>query len=66
MSVEQAGTSDRTVLVTGGSGFLAGHAIVQLLKQGYPVRTSIRNLAKEPELAQARGPVSTEPERAPG
>lgn len=50
MSVEQAGNSDRTVLVTGGSGFLAGHAIVQLLKQGYPVRTSIRDLAKEPDL----------------
>ena len=53
MSVEQAGNSDRTVLVTGGSGFLAGHAIVQLLKQGYPVRTSIRNLAKEPDLRAA-------------
>lgn len=50
MTAEHAGNSEKTVLVTGGSGFLGGHAIVQLLKQGYRVRTSIRDLAREPEL----------------
>ena len=35
------------VLVTGGSGFIAGHIIVQLLDQGYLVRTTVRSLRKE-------------------
>ena len=38
------------VLVTGGSGFIAGHCILQLLDQGYLVRTTIRSLAKEAEV----------------
>jgi nucleoside-diphosphate-sugar epimerase len=36
------------VLVTGGSGFIAGHIILQLLEQGYLVRTTIRSLQREP------------------
>lgn len=35
------------VLVTGGSGFIAGHCILQLLEEGYLVRTTVRSLAKE-------------------
>jgi nucleoside-diphosphate-sugar epimerase len=35
------------VLVTGGSGFIAGHCIIQLLDQGYLVRTTVRSLSKE-------------------
>ncbi|AMM19982.1 epimerase [Frondihabitans sp. PAMC 28766] len=35
------------VLVTGGSGFIAGHCILQLLDQGYEVRTTVRSLARE-------------------
>lgn len=31
------------ILVTGGSGFLAGWVIRQLLEQGYQVRTTIRS-----------------------
>ncbi|MFT8358889.1 SDR family oxidoreductase [Bifidobacterium aquikefiri] len=38
------------VLVTGGSGFLAAHTIVQLLNIGSEVRTTIRALGREPEL----------------
>src|SRR6266511_385953 len=36
-----------TVLVTGGTGFVAGWCIVELLKRGYAVRTTVRSLSKE-------------------
>ncbi|WP_445170022.1 NAD-dependent epimerase/dehydratase family protein [Mycolicibacterium sp. Dal123E01] len=40
--------SDPTrVLVTGGSGFVAGHLIVRLLADGYLVRTTVRNIERE-------------------
>lgn len=39
-----------TVLVTGGSGFIASHCILQLLAQGHTVRTTVRNLNREPEV----------------
>lgn len=39
-----------TILITGGSGFLASHIILQALEKGYIVRTTIRNLAKKDEL----------------
>jgi nucleoside-diphosphate-sugar epimerase len=39
--------SQNRVLVTGGSGFIAGHCILQLLERDYLVRTTIRSLAKE-------------------
>jgi nucleoside-diphosphate-sugar epimerase len=38
------------VLVTGGSGFIAGHAILQLLAAGHTVRTTVRDLKREPEV----------------
>ncbi|MGN6517180.1 MAG: SDR family oxidoreductase [Rhizomicrobium sp.] len=39
-----------TVLVTGGSGFIGSHCIIQLLQAGHSVRTTIRNLAREEEV----------------
>ncbi|MFN4353696.1 SDR family oxidoreductase [Parvibaculum sp.] len=39
-----------TVLVTGGSGFIAAYCILQLLAAGYDVRTTVRNLAREAEV----------------
>ncbi|HSZ40219.1 MAG TPA: aldehyde reductase [Trebonia sp.] len=35
--------TDATVLVTGGTGFLAGHCISQLLRAGYRVRFTVRS-----------------------
>jgi len=39
-----------TVLVTGGSGFIGSHAILQLLAAGHAVRTTVRSLRREPEV----------------
>src|SRR5262245_31257087 len=43
----------KTVLVTGGSGYLGGWCIVGLIQRGYRVRTTIRNPAREPEVHEA-------------
>jgi nucleoside-diphosphate-sugar epimerase len=39
-----------TVLVTGGSGFIASHCIPQLLAAGHGVRTTVRNLKREGDV----------------
>jgi nucleoside-diphosphate-sugar epimerase len=44
---------EKTVLVTGGSGFLGGWCLVELLRRGYRVRTTVRDLSREPEVRAA-------------
>ncbi len=39
-----------TVLVTGGSGYIAGFCIAHLLAQGHTVHTTVRSLAREAEI----------------
>lgn len=39
-----------TVLVTGGSGYIAGYLIRQLIAEGWTVRTTVRSLAREAEV----------------
>ena len=39
-----------TVLVTGGSGFIASHTILQLLAAGYRVRTTVRSLGRASDV----------------
>jgi nucleoside-diphosphate-sugar epimerase len=46
-----------TVLVTGGSGYIGGWCVIALLQQGYRVRTTVRSLAKEPQVRAAIGKV---------
>jgi dihydroflavonol-4-reductase len=43
----------KTVLVTGGSGYLAGWCIVGLLERGYRVRTTVRDPSREPDVGAA-------------
>ncbi len=40
----------KTVLVTGGTGFLGIHCILQLLELGYTVRTSVRSIDRKEEV----------------
>jgi dihydroflavonol-4-reductase len=51
------------VLVTGGSGFIGAHCIVQLLAAGHGVRTTVRNLARRNDvlaMLKQSGAVSAE------
>jgi dihydroflavonol-4-reductase len=41
------------VLVTGGSGFLGGWCVVELLRRGYTVKTTVRSLAREAQVRAA-------------
>jgi nucleoside-diphosphate-sugar epimerase len=45
-----------TVLVTGGTGFVAGWCIAELLRRGHAVRTTVRSLSRE---AAARAAVAS-------
>ena len=47
-----------TVLVTGGSGYIGGWCVASLLQRGYVVRTTVRDLAKEPAVRTAVGKVT--------
>ncbi len=58
-----SGENSQTVLVTGGSGFLGGWCLVELLKRGYRVRTTVRDLAREPAV---RATLSAELDGDPG
>jgi dihydroflavonol-4-reductase len=44
------GEEQKTVLVTGGSGFLGGWCVAELLRRGHSVRTTVRDLSREPEV----------------
>jgi dihydroflavonol-4-reductase len=48
-------TAASRVLVTGGSGYIAGVLIRQLLAAGWQVNTTVRDLAREPALRRLLG-----------
>jgi len=49
------------VLVTGGSGFLAGYCIAQLLNDGWSVRTTVRSIAKSKAVRASIGDIGANP-----
>lgn len=51
----EGGQETKTVLVTGGSGYLGGWCVVELLRRGYRVRTTVRDLAREAEVRATVG-----------
>ncbi len=50
LNTETKSVSNPLVLVTGGSGFIAAHCILQLLNSGYRVRTTVRSLKREADV----------------
>ena len=50
-----AGAATSRILVTGGSGYIAGMLIRRLLAEGWQVHTTLRDLAREPALREALG-----------
>ena len=52
----------KKALVTGGSGYVAGHLVELLLKEGYRVNTTVRSLARSEKLSG----LATLMERYPG
>ncbi|KAJ5703803.1 hypothetical protein N7493_010941 [Penicillium malachiteum] len=50
--------NDELVLVTGGSGFVGSHCIIQCLAAGYQVRTTVRSLKREEETAPSPLPAA--------
>ena len=48
--MEGSQAETKTVLVTGGSGYLGSWCVVELLRRGYSVRTTVRDLSREPQV----------------
>jgi dihydroflavonol-4-reductase len=47
--------TNSTVLVSGGSGFLGGWCVIELLRRGYAVKTTVRDLSREQQVRAAVG-----------
>jgi nucleoside-diphosphate-sugar epimerase len=53
--------SNGAVLVTGGTGFVGGWCIAQLLERGREVRTTVRDLAREQDVRNAVAAAGVDP-----
>jgi dihydroflavonol-4-reductase len=61
--LQGADAQARTALVTGGSGFLGGWCVAELLRRGYAVRTTVRDPAREAEVRARLEPLADAGER---
>jgi dihydroflavonol-4-reductase len=48
----ESANNDKTVLVTGGSGFIASYCMIALLNKGYKVKASLRSLNRIADVKQ--------------
>lgn len=55
------GDETSTVLVTGGTGFLGGWCVAELLRGGHEVRTTVRNLSREGDVRAAMEVAGVDP-----
>jgi dihydroflavonol-4-reductase len=55
LALTMAEDRGQTVLVTGGSGFLGGWCVIELLRHGYTVRATVRSLSREPQVRATVG-----------
>jgi nucleoside-diphosphate-sugar epimerase len=53
--MESSAADAKTVLVSGGSGFVGSWCLVELLRRGHTVRTTVRDLGREAEVRAAVG-----------
>src|SRR5277367_3845886 len=42
--------NSETVLVTGGTGYVGSHCVLQLLQKGYNVKTTLRSMGRKGEI----------------
>lgn len=54
--------SEDSVLVTGGTGFLGGWCIAQLLENGHEVKTTVRDLAREQAVRDTVSAAGVDPD----
>ncbi|MBW9103296.1 SDR family oxidoreductase [Paraburkholderia phenoliruptrix] len=54
-------SKDVSVLVTGGTGFIAQHCILALLDRGYRVRTTVRSLTRQTQVREQLNAGGVEP-----
>jgi nucleoside-diphosphate-sugar epimerase len=50
--------TNKTILVTGASGYVAAHIIAAFLKAGYRVRGTVRSESSIPKIIEAQGDLS--------
>ena len=58
MATPKVTTPRRLVVVTGGSGYIAGYCIAQLLNEGWCARTTVRNLGAAEEVRATIGKIT--------
>ena len=58
MATPKVAASRGLVAVTGGSGYIAGYCIAQLLNEGWCARTTVRNLGAAEEVRATIGKIT--------
>ena len=59
MTTPEVTTPRGLVVVTDGSGYIAGYCIAQLLNEGWRVLTTVRNMGAAEEVRAAIGKITT-------